>query len=158
MTTNSEHTDTTTGKMVAPAFVLRTTARKEVDERRTFVRIPYAAAIDYIDGNGFAGNGNSVDIGWGGFSMRLGRYLRPGMRIEIGFHDRGLTEELVGTVTWCRATDGENFVAGLRVSLDDSNAVARLSARMLAAVLHGAQPPAADGQPMAGAFCAPNVA
>lgn len=149
---------------IAPAFVLRAAARKTTDERRTFVRVRYTAAIDYIDGNGFAGNARAVDIGWGGFSMELGRYLRPGMRIEIAFPGPdSATEELIGVVTWCRTVDGENFCVGVRVSLDESDAVARLSARILAAVTRTGEPEheargGGPGDMLSFAMTAPHVA
>jgi hypothetical protein len=84
------------------------------------------------------GHASILDVGRGGFCVRLGRYLRPGTRVIVrsgAIDGVQLTVELKGAIVWCCAVrGGHDFLAGLRVLFDEPETICAMSQMVHAAV------------------------
>ncbi len=111
--------------------------------QRIFSRIAYEDKVSYIDGNDHQGVAQSVDIGWGGTALSMGRYLRPGTSLNLEFDrpdQQGNRLALQGEVSWCQPTpDKQRFLIGVRAAFNESATLQSLSALMLNAVLNPGQ-------------------
>jgi len=87
-------------------------------DNRESERLALSGAVEYRYGVDELGYAQWQDIGRGGASLHLGRYLRPGRSVTLirrarSIHDEPI--ELSGRITWCRpCDDGRNFLAGIR--------------------------------------------
>lgn len=121
---------------------MNTTASQDQQsqEQRIFSRVAYCDEVRYEDGQQEQGTAHCTDIGWGGTALNLGRYLRPGTRVCLSFKrpdQQGNALTLEGEVSWCTpAQESHRFLAGVRASLKEGEAMEALSALMLNAVLH----------------------
>lgn len=100
---------------------------------RVFTRVPHRTIISYRDAAGNGGEGLTLNIGWGGLGVSLGRYLRPGTQLSVTAPPRNT--EIRGAIAWCRPGEHGRFLAGLRLALDEVAALDALSALLLEALL-----------------------
>ena len=80
------------------------------DERKSR-RLPMTGGFKYEHEDGERGDALWRSISLDGACMQIGRYLRPGRTMRASYQGLDLNMRVV----WCRAIDGENFVAGVRV-------------------------------------------
>ena len=88
-----------------------------IDSRES-ERLALNGSVQYRYGPGEYGYAQWQDIGRGGASLNLGRYLRPGRPLTIVRRVRSLHDEpieIAARIAWCRpCKDGKNFLAGIR--------------------------------------------
>lgn len=75
------------------------------------LRTPLSGSLAYLSGCGEAGRADWLNISRSGAALRLGRYLRPGHRVEL----MPAADWTIGArVAWCARVPGSlQFVAGL---------------------------------------------
>ena len=81
------------------------------DERKSR-RLPLTGKFEYEHEDGEQGEASWRSISVDGACVQIGRYLRPGRKMQISYHGIDLTLRVV----WCRpAGSDEWFVAGVQV-------------------------------------------
>lgn len=102
------------------------------EEERRAERFPFSGRVDYRYGRNESGKATWCSVGREGACIGLGRYLRPGRHVSLisdAVVVNGHPVELSGRVVWCRpTTDGQTFVAGLRIFSDEPETALALSA------------------------------
>lgn len=124
------------------------------DDRRRFTRLATSGLLSYQYAADGGGDAAILDVGRGGFCVRIGRYLRPGTRVIVrsGTIDGvRLDHELKAVIVWCVGMRGGlDFLAGLRVMFDEPEAISAMS-RMVHAALAGLFALRPPSPPMIGA-------
>ncbi len=84
-------------------------------------RIPMRGTVSYTSASGSLGQARWMDASWNGARLRLGRYLRPGQRIQLNFESEASASGLAcaeARVMWCQPqAESVEFDAGLHVLL-----------------------------------------
>lgn len=100
-----------------------------VSDQRQFARVPFTGAVTYRYEPEHEGTAMCTNVGRGGLSLELGRYLRPGKYVMLSVSGAdGEPLELKARVAWCRALPGSRlFAAGVRVYHDEPQSLQALS-------------------------------
>lgn len=101
-------------------------------KQRAFTRLPFEHPVRWSSEPDESGAATTQNIGRGGMSIALARYLRPGRELRIFFHDiayEGSPVSLEVRIAWCRTAveDSKAYLAGLEVLHAQPETLGRVS-------------------------------